>query len=395
MANKSYYFIITILFVLLIFLKIGPEQSIDWRETYAYDESIPYGTEILYDYLNSYQKRKMELSLEPLYNMDLDSQQIFIVSSSITTDRLDIDKMIDFAENGGQVFLSSRSFSKLLLDTFNLKLDADLQDADSSLIILNLDAEKYEYNFSYRPRYFLGKFSMNDTSKVNDGFITVSKSEANTDYWIKKTIGKGSIHFHSFPYVFSNYFLMQEKTRAYVEKMLQKFDQKNFLWLQYYSTGRKEIRSPMRYLLEKEELRKALYLTIASVLIFMIFSLKRKAAAIPIIKKPENASLDFIKTLGLLLYQQRKHRLIAIKRFKHFLDFNRKHYYIHDWVVSEQLFENLSKKSAVDYSKIKLIFERYAHIKSALELSKEDLISFNGLLEEYYKLNTYKKELVS
>ena len=392
--KKSYYFVSVLLLTVLLLLQIQSEQKIDWRETYAANDSSPYAAEVLYNYLENQSIKEIKTSEEPIYNTNLEStEQIFIVSSTISMDKLDIKKMISFADSGGQVFLSARSFNELILDTFNLKLDPDLQDIDTSLIVLTLDNQNYEYNFSFRPSYFLGNFSKKDTSASE--FISVNKSLAGTDYWIKKNIGTGAIHFHSFPYAFSNYFMMKDKSRAYVEKLIQNSNKRNYLWLQYYSTGRKEVRTPLRYLLQEDQLRKALYISVAFILLFMLFSLKRKAAAIPIIKNPVNASLDFIKTLGLLLFQQKKHRNIAIKRFKHFIDFNRKHYFIMDWTISERLIENLSKKSSVEYSKIKKIFDLYTEIKSTLEISKDDLISFNRLLEEYYTLNTYKKEFVS
>lgn len=392
MTNRFYYGISVVLLLILLLLKINSDNKADWTETYRHDKSNPYAGEILYDYLKQLEKNELKISLSPVYNSELNEDSLLLfISSQLSMDRLDLTKLYDYIEKGGHVFLSARSFSNQVLDTFNLKLEPELQDTDSNFITLNLNRDNYDFRFSYRPTFFLGNFS---SKEKKEDFDVISRSSEGTKYWIRKKIGEGEIHFHSFPYVFSNYFIMKEENRRYLEELMNMVYKKNLQWMEYYSGGRAGSKSPLRYALSSEGLKKAIYIGVFATLIFMFFSLKRKASPIPVIKTPENISLNFIKTLGMLLYQQRNHRDIAIKRFRHFQDFNRKHYYLNDWTINDVFFENLSKKSSIEFSKIKTIFDSYQRIRQSMEISKEDLISFNEKLEEYYKLNTYKKELI-
>lgn len=65
--------------------------------------------------------------------------------------------------------------------------------------------------------------------------------------------------------------------------------------------------SPFRYFLSQPPLRWALYLSMASILLFMIFTARRKQRAIPVIREPENKSLEFVELIGTLYYQKKDH----------------------------------------------------------------------------------------
>lgn len=64
--------------------------------------------------------------------------------------------------------------------------------------------------------------------------------------------------------------------------------------------------SPFRYLLAHQPLRWALYLTMITIILFMIFTAKRRQRAIPVIQEPANKSLEFTELIGTLYFQKKE-----------------------------------------------------------------------------------------
>ena len=107
--------------------------------------------------------------------------------------------------------------------------------------------------------------------------------------------------------------------------------------------------SPFRYFLSQPPLRWALYLSMVSILLFMIFTARRKQRAIPVIREPENKSLEFTKLIGTLYYQKHDHANLVHKKFTYFAEVLRREIQVDVEEVAddERSFHRIAQKTGM------------------------------------------------
>jgi hypothetical protein len=75
--------------------------------------------------------------------------------------------------------------------------------------------------------------------------------------------------------------------------------------MESYVSGTAQTESSQFYVfLQRPPLRWALYLTVLSLLLFCIFTARRRQRVIPVVQKPQNMNLEFVKLIGSLYWQQ-------------------------------------------------------------------------------------------
>ena len=82
------------------------------------------------------------------------------------------------------------------------------------------------------------------------------------------------------------------------------YDKNLIIWSLNNQTSKVVSDSPLRFILSQPALKWAWYLLLAGVLIFIIFNLRRTQRPIPILPKNLNTSVEFVKTIGNLYYQE-------------------------------------------------------------------------------------------
>ncbi|MBK6839709.1 MAG: hypothetical protein IPG90_16740 [Bacteroidetes bacterium] len=141
----------------------------------------------------------------------------------------------------------------------------------------------------------------------------------------------------------------------------------------------------MGYILSQDSLRWAWYLVLALTILYMIFFGKRRQRIIPILEPKKNTSLEYIRTVGQLYYQERNHRVICIHKMKLFQAFLRSKYFINTYEVDDDTIEKIAVKSTVDKEVIRSIFSQYNWIDKNLDISDQMLINFHQQIEKFYK----------
>ena len=103
--------------------------------------------------------------------------------------------------------------------------------------------------------------------------------------------------------------------------------------------------SKLATFLENEVLSWAFWLTLLLFGIIYLVESKRKQRAVPALKKLNNTSIDFVKTVGRLYYQRKDNKNLAQKIAAHFLGYVRSTYNLHTSQLDEAFIEKLSYKS--------------------------------------------------
>ena len=139
--------------------------------------------------------------------------------------------------------------------------------------------------------------------------------------------GKGEVFFVSSPLLFTNYGMLEGNTFVYIFRLMSYLaDLPVYRTEAYVKTDAMLVaeQSPFREFIKRPPLRWALYLTLLGVVLFMIFTARRRQRVIPIISKPANRSLEFIQLIGTLYYQRKDHVDLVRKKFKLFAEELRK-----------------------------------------------------------------------
>lgn len=139
--------------------------------------------------------------------------------------------------------------------------------------------------------------------------------------------GKGEVIFVSSPLLFTNYGMLEGITSVYIFRLMSYLaDLPVYRTEAYVKTDAMLVaeQSPFREFIKRPPLRWALYLALLGVVLFMIFTARRRQRVIPIMSKPANRSLEFIQLIGTLYYQRKDHVDLVRKKFKLFAEELRK-----------------------------------------------------------------------
>lgn len=139
--------------------------------------------------------------------------------------------------------------------------------------------------------------------------------------------GKGEVIFVSSPLLFTNYGMLEGNTSVYIFRLMSYLaDLPVYRTEAYVKTDAMLVaeQSPFREFIKRPPLRWALYLALLGVVLFMIFTARRRQRVIPIMSKPANRSLEFIQLIGTLYYQRKDHVDFVRKKFKLFAEELRK-----------------------------------------------------------------------
>ena len=198
--------------------------------------------------------------------------------------------------------------------------------------------------------------------------------------------GKGEIILVSTPLLFTNYGVLDGDNATYLFRLLSRMKNLPVVRTAAYQQGIEQLQeTPLRYFLSQRPLRWAIYLTMIAILLFMIFSAKRRQRAIPVIPEPENRSLEFTKLIGTLYYQKNDHANLVHKKFTYFAEELRREVQvdIEEVTDDEYSFLKIAQKTGMDVEVIgKFIREIRPVIYGGRTLSAEEMKRFIDKMNE-------------
>ena len=212
--------------------------------------------------------------------------------------------------------------------------------------------------------------------------------------FIRVKHGKGYFYFHKNPVLFTNYYLIQEEGKKYVERALSYLPQGVILWDErshFYKedNGKKYQKastspSPLSYIPAQQSFAWAYYTLLISAILFVIFRGKRMQRIIPILRKEENTSLEFTKTVGQLYYLQKDHKRLSQLKIRLFFDFVRTKYHMNTQHIDEDFKKKLSERSGLNREFIDLLLGDIQKVNGQHEVSEWLLRKIHTQVQEFY-----------
>jgi len=376
----------------VVFSSCGPR--LNKRITLWRNDKIPYGTYYAYSSLEHlFTNSEIETndkSPEIFYEYQNSSAYI-IVGYSVRPDERELKAILNHAISGNHVFISAMDIGENLLDSFKLKVSETYPDTfHDSLIVSVLDPTSGDsLKFSYPGARLDNYFTKMDSSVTN----ILGRSKNGYANFVKFTYQNGgTVMIHLAPGALTNFFLLHKQNKKYYDIVFSPIPDTvdQVIWDDYYrhhmngnDYGKKSTFSKLGTFLENDVLRWAFWLTIVLFGVIYIFESKRKQRVIPSIKKLNNTSLDFVKTIGRLYYQRKDNKNLAQKISTHFLGHIRTAYNMSTSQINDDFINRLAFKSGYPVALVNEVMAEIKNVEEAYDLTDEELLLFSEKIDKF------------
>lgn len=349
MKGSRWFILIMVLFLAVMFLvEYNLPKKFVWNPTFSRHDYQPFGCAVFDDVLASSWPEDYYLSDWTFYNFENDSTDeplaILAVAQRLKFSETDRNAILRLAERGNKVILAATAFS--LSDTLGydmfytwfraseLKKYVGAVNVRDSLYWLPDSATAYPAAiFEFYPQLCNVYFTKYDSLSVplaergseqlrlkKDSVELSAEVTAAGPVALRRPVGKGEIVLVSTPLLFTNYGMLDKNNAAYIFRLLSSAQDLPLYRTEAYNKSEYEQRSPFRYFLSQPALRWGLYLTVITLVLFMIFTARRGQRPIPVIRQPENKTLEFTELIGTLYFQKKNHADLVRKKFTYFAE---------------------------------------------------------------------------
>jgi len=397
--------VLVIAAALLLFFTGNDRKEFDPRITFRKQDKIPYGTYIAYQGLGSiFQEAAIETTrYSPGVWDSIDQpgyrQAYIVVSHRFFANEEELNQLIRFVSRGNDVFVSSmaipdpvRAMLHCRISYFDLPFSGTVQAAPQDSFSVTLvqppftAPARYGYPGENAPVFF---------SSIDTSITTVlGLNPAGRHNFIHLKAGKGNFYLHLSPFAFTNYFLLHRSNLRYYEQVMSLVspDVKRIIWDEYYQhkqflydvpdTARKSWFSTF---MQFRGLKWALLSAVFILVIYTLMEMRRRQRYIPVLQKPRNDSLEFVKTVGRLYFEKGDHANLARKMASYFLEHVRTRYKIPTGTLDADFARNLQFKSGVEEAEIRDLLEYIRLAEGEDVMTNEQLATFHLKLEAFYR----------
>lgn len=398
---STYKLLLSILFLVLF----SSCDKTNWEENFREKSKSPFGTYIVYNEASALFNNDEIVYLKEniydylFYNYETTKADfgtyICIKNDAYKLTSDGIDDLMSFVSDGNSAFISLNYFSKNLKE----KLEITTNDLDKNVFSVEalkpLKGEFYlkNENFKNQPftfdrnirRHYFVTYNENKTIVLGSAKIDGEK----VPNFMKIYHGKGAIYVHSNPVVFTNYYLLKDK-QQYVENIFSYVPSSTVFWdpqikKSKFSNQPDKNDSVFKFFLKHPTLTWFLFVSLAGVLLFMLFNARRKQRAIPIIHPLENTTVAFTQTISSLYLKEEDHKNLVDKKISYFLEKVRTKYLLNTNNLNKDFIKNLAAKSGNEISNTKYLINTIITLNKRSECSQEELLVLHKMIDNFFK----------
>ena len=371
MKGNHWFIAGIIVFLVLMFaIECRLPKKFVWNPTFSHYDKQPFGCAVFDSLLSSSLPKGYSLSRKTFYELEQEDttlrRGILVVTDNLHLTDVDVEAMLKMAGRGDRIMLVGSSFSRILKDTLGfecsysyfspsaLKKYATALLSKDSLCWVGDSAVYPQQTFCFYPQLCQSYFFADSISSKVLAEKTVT-GEAAHPVAMSVSWGKGEVILASTPLLFTNYGVLDGKNAAYLFRILSQMGGFPIVRTEGYMKETAQVQmSPFRYFLSQPPLRWALYLSMVSILLFMIFTARKKQRAIPVIREPENKSLEFAELIGTLYYQKKDHADLVRKKYLYFAEELRREIQVdvEEVAEDERSFGRIARKTGMEAGEI-------------------------------------------
>lgn len=408
--HRIYLIVLFITIIGFILIEIYKPKPVDWTPTFSNKDKIPYGCELLYKVLpNIFPNQKISDEKVPIFSkkrkVKLPPKSNYLyVFSYFRVDSLSLVKLLDYVQKGNSVFIASENFFGLD-DTLHFQTSylKDLTINDSASINFVNPFIKKSSDYKYQNQAADTYFEIKDSTKFRESFTVLGKNSKGFPNFIRVNFGKGMFFLNTVPMAFTNFYMVKNDNADYAFKALSYLPEQPIFWDEYVNKmsigksiksisksreakGEEDIQeSPFKFIVSQPALKWAYFITLFTLLIYLVFEGKRRQRIIPIMETPKNTSLQFVETIGSLYYNQKDHKSIAEKKITHFLAYIRTKFYLKTTEIDQEFKSDLSNKTGISLQEINDLFDYISFVQNNNYIAESQLIILNEQIENFYR----------
>jgi len=384
---KIFWIVGGLLLIIYIVARFNRPKTIDWSESFSCNEKTPFGTYVLFDRLKDlFPGAKIVAYRKPVYDVVTDDSvkdaSYVIICGEIDLSKTDYSQLIKYIKKGNDVFIAAQYFGKIFDRNLDVTTAYNYGSSHNSTPV-NFLSHYLNPKKSFVVDKWAGNcyFSKFDTSSA----VVVGENANHKANFIKYNFGKGSLYLTSNPKLFTNYSLLKPQGAEYAATSLSFLkNTRQVIWDEYYTQGDAGAQSPMRVFLSNPALQWAYYVAVFSLLLFVLFEMKRRQRIIPIIEPLTNSTLEFVNVVGQVYYEKRNNANIASKKILYLLEHLRDEYQFQTNKLDEEFIEKLTAKLGINNAFAHEFVDYIKYIAVQQHVTDHELIELNKMIEKLY-----------
>ena len=382
---KIYFAIACALLLVYLIAEYNRPSPINWSTSLYYKDKIPFGTTVLYNRLNDiYPGATVTNTNKSIYSLFTDTAlqagNYLIIAQSVKLTKDDYKALIKYISAGSSVFISSFDWNGYIVDSLKLETGNEYAKTTNGV---NFTNDKVKTSGAYR-------FDKSTSSQYFSGFDTlratvIGQSDSGKANYISFKFGKGKLYLFANPQLLTNYTLLKPDGANYAAKVLSYLPQANTVyWDQYQNHDIAQDQSPMRVFFSRPNLQWAYYLSLVSLLLFIIYEAKRRQRIIPVIDPLKNTTVEFVSVVGKVYYEQRDNSNIAIKKIVYFAEHLRNTFGLKTGTYNQDFLTAFINKTGVESGLAKELVNHINYLQNQARVTDHELIVLNQLIEKFY-----------
>lgn len=331
----------------------------------------------LSEYLDEYMERRLTIS----------------ISKHFHPNALEWTNVMNVVGSGEVFFIAASDISERVLDSLRLQIEQPLspyQSDSASYEIWDFREEKWK-KYSY-PGTRSG-VHISDMDSTITNILGYDHDGAPNFVRINYESG-GAIYLHTDPMAFTNGFLLHENNRTYYELAFSDIDKTTpvVYWNDYFRTHRNGVVdnfSSLQVVWKSAPLRWSLISVLLIFALLYIFESRRKESPLIPLPAKRNTSLDYVKTVAALYFQQHDNKNTAEKMVHQFAEFIQRNYLLRLQSGDRGLVAALAGKTGLSEAHVENTLYLIKMVRDYPVVSDELLSDTYHALEKFYKKEKY------
>ena len=345
--NKRFWFFVAGFLVFVFLLEWNAPSKFVWEPTFNHYDKQPFGCSVSDSLMKKSVPAGYEVTRKTIAQLERDEygkkpHAFLIQAVSFRPSATDIRSLDRLLKAGNKVFIAA---SYIEPDSLYPDLQISINGGNgfspmqvkSSIANQSIpyDTLVWSQQLPYQKKEYSVYSAMGGYNVIVEGkaacdtlvksWISEEESDSTEGYWEPRIVsikrGKGELFFSCEPLLMTNYGILDTQTNGLIFRLVSQSRGLPIVRTEAYGPETEfETDTPLRFWLQNEPLRWAIYLTLGGLLLFCVFYARRRQRVIPVVEEPANRSLEFVKLIGTLYHQKHINRDLLQKKFSYFAE---------------------------------------------------------------------------
>jgi len=391
---------IAVLALVVVLEQLTPREP-NWRPSYTRYSTDPFACGLVYDRLTDLFPQGVTTVREPIYttaqarlatgSIRPPVNHIFI-NGSFWADSLDLKGLLHMVEQGDDAFIAAENLDTQLEYSLRFHTDYHWEKPDSlgtisgvkKILAQDTGVMRFtSWPLRKSPDLQFARGGMEDFFQNFrlDSLQVLAENKHHEPVFLRIRHGKGSFWLCTTPGAFTNYYLLKDGARGFMEGAFRMLPDQPVLWDEYDKVGRAGSPTPLRYILSQPALKWAYWIAISLLFLTVFVYARRRQRAIPVVAPPRNTSREFADTMGRLYYFRGDHADIARKLTVQFKEEVRRKLRLHRTVWDAEMIEEIALRTGISKEELDHANRLMDYYTGIVFVSEEQLLKLNKALQ--------------